>query len=206
MMDSRDLTNEPTGDLTSLLGSRICHDLISPLGAIGNGVELLTMSGAAASPEMSLILQSVNSASARIRFFRVAFGAAGQDQTIGSAEVMSIIDDVGRGSRIKTSWQGPPDVPRGAVKMAFLGILCMETALPWGGTIHVAASGSGWTIESEAERIRSDPNVWSRLSERPANTPLVANNVQFALLPEEARRQGRTVRLVIRDKSITIRF
>ncbi len=206
MMDSRDLANEPTGDLTSLLGSRICHDLISPLGAIGNGVELLTMSGAAASPEISLILQSVNSASARIRFFRVAFGAAGQGQTIGRAEIMSIIDDVGRGGRVKTNWQGPPDAPRGAVKLAFLGILCMENALPWGGAINVAASGSGWTVESDAERIRVDPNIWSRLTGRPANTPLVANNVQFALLPDEAKRQRRIVRLVIREKSITIRF
>lgn len=206
MMDSHDLTNEPTSDLASLLGSRLCHDLISPLGAIGNGVELLTMTGAGSSPEINLILQSVNSASARIRFFRIAFGAAGRDQTVGRAEVLSIIDDLGRDARIKTNWQGPPDLPRGSVKLAFLAILCMETALPWGGRINVAATGSGWTIESDADRIRADPDVWSRLTGRPASAPLQASNVQFALLPEEAKRQGRTLRLMIRDKSITIRI
>jgi histidine phosphotransferase ChpT len=63
-------------ELTSLIGSRICHDLISPLGAIGNGVELLAMSEVAKGPEMSLIAESVENANARIRFFRVAFGAA----------------------------------------------------------------------------------------------------------------------------------
>lgn len=123
MMDSHDLTNEPTSDLASLLGSRLCHDLISPLGAIGNGVELLTMTGAGSSPETNLILQSVNSANARIRFFRIAFGAAGRDQTVGRAEIMSIIDDLGRDARIKTNWQGPPDLPRSSVKLAFLAIL-----------------------------------------------------------------------------------
>jgi histidine phosphotransferase ChpT len=42
-------------DTSALLGSRICHDLISPLGAISNGLELLAMSGIASSPEMTLI-------------------------------------------------------------------------------------------------------------------------------------------------------
>jgi histidine phosphotransferase ChpT len=74
-------------DLTSLIGSRICHDLISPLGAIGNGVELLAMSGTAPGPEMDLISQSVENANARIRFFRVAFGAARGGQPRGPRSV-----------------------------------------------------------------------------------------------------------------------
>ena len=60
--------------------------------------------------------------------------------------------------------------------------------------------------ESDADRIRADPNVWSRLTGRPAAAPLQASNVQFALLQEEAKRQGRSLRLMIRDKSITIRI
>ena len=70
-------------DLSALLGSRICHDLISPLGAIANGVELLQMSGAAASPEVALIAESVANANARIRFFRVAYGIASAGQRVG---------------------------------------------------------------------------------------------------------------------------
>ena len=61
-------------DLAALLGSRICHDLISPIGAIGNGVELLMMEGGTPSPELVLIAESVAAANARIRFFRLAFG------------------------------------------------------------------------------------------------------------------------------------
>ena len=50
--------------IAALLGSRICHDLISPIGAISNGVELMQMSGADSSPELALISESVESANA----------------------------------------------------------------------------------------------------------------------------------------------
>jgi histidine phosphotransferase ChpT len=74
-------------DLAALIGSRICHDLISPIGAIGNGVELLMLDGAGHGPEMALIAQSVTHANARIRFFRVAYGIASTDQRIARTEV-----------------------------------------------------------------------------------------------------------------------
>ncbi len=68
--------NVRSSDLVALIGSRICHDLISPIGAIGNGIELIGLSGAGAGPEMALISESVTNAQARIRFYyRVAFGA-----------------------------------------------------------------------------------------------------------------------------------
>ena len=85
--------------LNDLIGSRICHDLISPLGAISNGIELLTMSGAAGSPEMTLIGESIENANARIRFFRVAFGAAAPGSLLGNSEIRSIMADMYRGSR-----------------------------------------------------------------------------------------------------------
>jgi histidine phosphotransferase ChpT len=70
-------------DLAALVSSRICHDLISPIGAINNGLELLNMSGASpVGPEMQLICDNVKSASARIRFFRIAFGAASDDPVV----------------------------------------------------------------------------------------------------------------------------
>ena len=80
-------------NLSALIGSRICHDLISPIGAINNGLELLDMSGRTSGPELDLIQESVGNASARIRFFRIAFGAAG-DQMMGRAEVVSILKDL----------------------------------------------------------------------------------------------------------------
>ena len=62
-------------DLAALVGSRICHDLISPIGAIGNGLELFLMD-TAGGPELALITESISHAKARIRFFRVAYDEA----------------------------------------------------------------------------------------------------------------------------------
>lgn len=69
-----------TDDIASLVGSRICHDLISPIGAISNGVELIGMTQGTDGAEMSLINDSVQNANARIRFFRVAYGSATPEQ------------------------------------------------------------------------------------------------------------------------------
>jgi histidine phosphotransferase ChpT len=62
-------------EIAALIASRICHDLISPIGAIGNGMELMALSSGQeqSSPELDLISQSVENANARIRFFRIGF-------------------------------------------------------------------------------------------------------------------------------------
>jgi len=58
-----------TDELSALLGSRLCHDLISPIGAISNGMQLLEMT-TSPTPEVELIRQSVDNVNARIRYFR----------------------------------------------------------------------------------------------------------------------------------------
>ena len=128
-------------DLTALLGSRICHDLISPIGAISNGVELLMMEGNARGPEIALISESVSNASARIRFFRVAFGASGGEHRVGRSEILAIVEDITRGGRLTIDWSSPTELPRRDVKLAFLLILCLETALAYGGKIEITQIG-----------------------------------------------------------------
>ena len=71
-----------------LVSSRICHDLVSPVGAINNGVELIQELGEDAGAEaMQLIAASAVQASARLKCFRLAYGAAGTDKNIGFREV-----------------------------------------------------------------------------------------------------------------------
>ena len=74
--------------LSNLIGSRICHDLISPIGAINNGLELIEIKGDQVGSEMRLIEQSCAAASARIQFFRIAYGAALDSQTISNRETV----------------------------------------------------------------------------------------------------------------------
>jgi len=193
-------------DLTALIGSRICHDLISPIGAIGNGVELLMMDGATKGPEIALIAESVANANARIRYFRVAFGAAGRDQRIGRGEVTSIIEDTTRGGRMVVDWQTPQDLARREVKLAFLAIQCCETAMPYGGRIRVEKGEARWTLTAQATRMRIDTAVWDVLSNPGAATDLTPAHVHFALLPEEATRQGRRLAVELRETEIRISF
>ncbi len=151
-------------DIPGLLGSRICHDLISPLGAIANGVELLLMTGEGTAPEVQLIDDSVRNATAKIRFFRVAYGTATGDQRIGTPDICDILQDMTAGSRLSIDWQPGGDLPRAEVKLAFLLIQCLETALVAGGRITVTARNSGWTLTAASERMRIDPDLWNGLA------------------------------------------
>ena len=193
-------------DLTALIGSRICHDLISPIGAIGNGVELLIMDGAVKGPEIALIAESVANANARIRYFRVAFGAAGRDQRIGRGEIVSILEDTTRGGRMVIDWQSPQDMVRREVKLAFLAIQCCETAMPYGGRVRVEKGEARWTVTAQATRMRLDTAVWDVLSNPAAATDLTPAHVHFALLPEEVIRQGRRLVVELRETEIRISF
>lgn len=191
-------------DLGPLIGSRICHDLISPIGAISNGVELLMMGGAAQSPEMALIMESVTHANARIRFFRVAFGAATGDQRIGTTEVTSILSDMTRGGRLLVSWQAPSDLLRAEVKQAFLALMCMETAMPWGGRVSISHDQGGWQVLGQSARLRLDADLWGALSQGslpPTQNPAM---VHFLMLASEA--STRLLRVDTAEDRIEIRF
>ncbi len=198
--------------LAALVGSRICHDLISPIGAIGNGVELMMMDSAGTSgQEMALILESAANANARIRYFRVAFGLCGQDQRIGRGEVQGILNDGAAGGRIKVAWDSPQDLARRDVKLAFLALMCIETALIQGGEVLVEMGDHGWSLAARAPRMRRDAALWDALAHpnrEGAFTDIAAGQVHFALLALEAARQHRSVSISGSDAegTLTIRF
>ena len=192
-------------DLVTLVGSRLCHDLISPLGAMANGIELLTMKGMADSPEVQLIAQSVAATNTKLRLFRLAFGAAGDEQRIAAAEVAGLLADYTRGGRIACDWQTTDDASRAEVKLALLALMCFETALPFGGTVvFMPEPGGGWRIEASSDKIRPDPALWAVLGGAAAEIP--ASRVQFALLAREARAQGRRLGWQIGPAGGNIRF
>ena len=193
-------------DLTSLLGSRICHDLISPIGAISNGLELLMMDGAQGSPEMVLISESVANANARIRFFRVAFGTAQADQRIGRTEVQSILSDMTRGGRLQIEWQSDADLSRPEVKIVFLLIQCLENAMAYGGRITVTCAGQKWLVTGQADKLRINTDLWEFLA-NPAATPEVTPAlVQFPLVADEILRRGYRLRTTLGKSEIQLEF
>jgi len=193
-------------DLTALIGSRICHDLISPLGAIGNGVELMGMAGKAEGPEMDLIAESVENANARIRFFRIAFGAAQPGQVIAPAEVTGTLHDLTQGGRFKVDWQASGTLQRQHVKLAFLLLQCFESAMPRGGHVTVRLVGEEWAMTGEAETLAINPDLWTMLAVPVAQPNLEASDVHFALVPLAAEMAGRRLIVETSEQIARVRF
>lgn len=191
--------------LASLIGSRICHDLISPIGAINNGLELLDMTGGMQGPEMELIADSVGNAGARIRFFRIAYGAAG-DQNLGQQEINAVLRDVGRGSRTKVTWLPESYLPRADVRLAFLAIQCCETALPYGGIIEVACDDTRWAIRAKGEKLNINDALWQSLNTPTSADQITPAQVQFALLPVLAADRDRSLSVSWTDTELSIQF
>ena len=194
----------PRPDLPALLASRILHDLVSPLGAIGNGVELLQLTGPS-SPEMDLIAESVAAASARIRFFRVALGAAAPGQAVSRAEVTGTLSAVSRGGRLSYDWEAPGDQPLAEVRAVFLLLMCLETAMPQGGHVRVGRDGPAWVVAGEGPGLRVDEALWQGMQSR-GRGPEGAALVQFVLLPDALAEMGRPLALKLAPDRIAARF
>lgn len=194
-----------TANLAALVGSRICHDLISPVGAINNGLELLGMSGTMGGPELELISDSVLNANARIRFFRVAFGAAG-DQQMGRAEVLSVLDDISKGGRMSFNWAPLEGCSRSEVRMAFLAALCLESALPYGGQIKIFCADGNWTVTGEGRKLNVDDALWGHLDGTDTSATITPALVQFAMLPLATQESGRKIYFDQTLEKITIQF
>src|ERR1700689_1485351 len=93
-----------------LLASKICHDLVSPISAINNGVELIEdIGGAVVEEAMQLIGDSAGHASRRLRLFRMAYGRAGSEENMGIKDIRNIAEQYIAGGKITLNW--PEDQP-----------------------------------------------------------------------------------------------
>jgi histidine phosphotransferase ChpT len=193
--------------LADLIGSRLCHDLSNPLGAIGNGVELLDLTGSAKGPEMDLIRDAVGDALARVRFFRLAFGHAGPDHMTSAREARTTLEALFNGTRIGVAWKPQDDMPRRQVKLAYLMMLCAETALPMGGKVTLSMEPGGkWALAARADRIAIDETLWSVLRFGPGGLgrPLRPAEVQFLALHDTAEAMGKTLNFVRDEASLRL--
>jgi histidine phosphotransferase ChpT len=138
---------QPTDlELAALISSKICHDVIGPVGAIYNGLEILDEDDNAEAKNYALdVIRNVTQqASARLQFARFAFGAAGSAGAqieLGTAEQISR-GLVGQGKH-KLAWRGKPGyMAKDKVKLLLNLIASAITALPRGGEIEVSIADS----------------------------------------------------------------
>jgi histidine phosphotransferase ChpT len=137
-------------DLAALLCSRVCHDLISPVGAINNGLEVLEEAKDEETKTfaLALIKKSARQGSAKLQFCRLAFGAAGSAAAqidLGDAESVArgFLED----DKTKITWTLPRVLlPKNRVKLLLNMLLIAGQTIPRGGTLTVAPEGSGDTM------------------------------------------------------------
>jgi histidine phosphotransferase ChpT len=129
-------------DLAALLCSRVCHDIISPVGAIINGLEVLDEDNSEDMRDFAfgLIRRSAGQASAKLQFARLAFGAAGSagaEIDIGDAE--KVATGYMQGEKADFAWEAPRVLmPKNLVKLLLNLILLANAAIPRGGTVKVS--------------------------------------------------------------------
>lgn len=131
-----------------LLNSRLCHDLISPVSAIGNGVELIEETGGDMLDDaLALIGDSARRASGRLSIFRIALGAAGGQAGLEPGDVLRALEAAFDGGKVSLS-VGPSvadrlgTMPDGAGKLLACLVLVAEETVPFGGRIDVVTRGS----------------------------------------------------------------
>jgi histidine phosphotransferase ChpT len=154
-------------EFLQLLVSHICHELVSAVGAIGNGVELLEEMGTLDPEALGLVAQSSRTAAAKLRLLRVVYGSAGLSTDFRLPEAHKALADLfAIDAKFTLDWAvpAPPELAPGAVQLVAGLVLLAATCLPRGGVIGVALARTG---------------SGARLSIRPNGTG--------ARLPEEIR-------------------
>ena len=200
-------------ELAALVSSRICHDVINPVAAIANGLEMLGEEPDQAMREaaMDLIRKSAAQASAKLQFARLAFGAAGSagaEIDLRDAEKVAR-DFVGGSGKHQVNWRGPAvTLPKNKVKLLLNLVALGVVALPRGGTITVEIGGVPPSV-SFAVRATGDA---ARLADQVRSLLSGANGVTVdthSIRPYYAKRvaaaAGMTVTAEARDGEVEFR-
>jgi histidine phosphotransferase ChpT len=150
-------------DLAALLCSRVCHDVISPVGAINNGLELIDEGGADADA-MDLIRTSALNASVRLKFARLAFGASGSvGASIDTGEAERAAKDFAEAEKkTEVTWNGPRAiVAKNRVKLLMNLFLVAYGSIPRGGSIEITLENpefdAKFTLVAKGRLMRVPP-------------------------------------------------
>jgi len=200
-------------DLAALLCSKVCHDIISPVGAIANGLELLDEDSDAETQEiaMSLVRSSSANASAKLQFARIAFGAAGSagaDIDTGDAE------NVARGyfsneKKTELEWSGQRALlPKNKVKLLLNMLLVGLSAVPRGGTVKaeiVDAMGTpSFIVTATGTAARVPPTFLDLMNGTSEGFP-DAHSVQPLYTLKLAESAGMEISAAVDGESVTIK-
>lgn len=191
-------------ELASLMCSRLCHDLLSPVGALNNGLELLADETDPAMRErcMELLADSARTSANKLKFFRLAFGAAGGfgDQVDVHEARQAIEALLGEGRNKTLAWLvEAPTLPKAAVKVLLNLSLIGGDALVRGGTLSIGAEENGGQVEivvqGEGSRILLDAEIARTLTDGEGDTPVTARTAAGYMIHAIVAERGGSVQV-----------
>jgi histidine phosphotransferase ChpT len=200
-------------ELASLLASRLCHDMLSPVGALSNGLELLAEEK---DPEMrkrcfELLEQSAKISADKLKFFRLAFGAAGGfGDMVAVEEPRALVDALaGNNARVSINWAlGVAAMPKPAVKVLLNFALLGIEALVRGGTLDIGAENRGGASEivvrAAGPRIAFDKAIGAALEGNLGEEGLTSRNAPAFMLYQIAARQGGGLQFALTDDALVL--
>lgn len=198
-------------DLAAMLCSRVCHDLISPVGAIGNGLEVLSDPDQAEMAEFAqeLINNSAKQARAKLEFARLAFGASSTQGTeIDTRDAEKVALGYMAGEKADIEWQIEPVLmPKNKVKLLLNMLLIAAGAVPRGGNIVVSLDDA--SMEDKGFKIRATgPKTFiprgnvELLNGAPEDGRVDAQVIQPFYTGLLARESGLKIRLELVDEAV----
>jgi len=198
-------------DLAALLCSRVCHDLISPVGAVVNGIEVMEDDADEQTKTfaLDLIRKSAATASARLQFCRLAFGAAGSaGASIDTGDAEGVARGMMEDDKLKITWSLPRVLlPKNRVKLLLNLLVLAGSTIPRGGSLAVEAIGEGDTmgfkVASSGLNARIPPAVPPLLAGE-AENPIDAHAIQPFYTGLLARTCGMSVTLAPEGESIVL--
>ena len=180
--------------LDQVIGSRICHDLASPLGAVANGLELLTLSGMGNSAELALVQDSLRGAKAVLDISRLAYGRTAPGESLSAEAFRKITTDYYAGKpRLSLDWQLPVSQSRARAQIILLACLAAEQAVPRGGSLRVEGDTQSARITARGTPPTPDQGLWDGVTGKaplPAPDPRQAH---FHMLRHCLDAHGMTV-------------
>lgn len=187
-------------DFASFLSSRLCHDLLSPIGAFSNGLELLASED---DPEMrarcmELLDESARSSVAKLRYFRLAFGmAGGYGDAVELTEAQTIVDAMFGGPRTRIEWMSSADrLSKPALRLLMNLVLIAGDALVRGGELTIGIEEAGATeivVRAAGDRVILDKEVAATLDEGQTTPPLSARTSVARLIRSLVDEAGGTL-------------
>lgn len=199
-------------DLAALVCSRVCHDLISPVGAIVNGLEVLEDDNDEETKTfaLDLIKKSARKASARLQFCRLAFGAAG---SAGASIDIGDAENVARGfledDKMRLTWNVPRALlPKNRVKLLLNLLLLAGQTIPRGGVLTVDEAGSpdtpGFRVTASGLNARIPQALPSLIGGDAAPEGIDAHAIQPFYTGLLARNCGLTVAIGSEDGKVVV--